>query len=167
MKNGGFEPFCKRHQDGMYRVAYQVTHDVEDAEDAVQNAFIGILKVFNHIDFECEKQEKLYALRASKNAALDIARKHVLDIPIEDIEVLTADTTYGDVVAHETNHCVQLCIERLSHKAQTIIAYREMGLCDADIAETLGITVNDVRVTVYRAREKVAQMLQEEGLLYG
>lgn len=168
MTLGEFEPFCERYQNGMFHVANSVLHDDMMAEDAVQTALNRIYKLFGKLEFETEKQEKSYVLRAAHNVAIDIHNKNkTLDeISEENLTALSAqrgDITFEAVATRETERELAEAIRRLSPKTQAIFKYREFGIKDAEIAETLGITVSDLRTSVFRARRTVADYLEERG----
>ena len=167
-----FEPFCERYQNGMFRVARSVLGDNGLSEDAVQTALKRIFMVFGKLSFETERQEKVYAMRAAQNAAIDIQRKQtpVVEISKPETERLSyqqGDVTFEQAALGELEGRLADIVRSLSPKAQSIFRYREFGLKDADIAASLGITVSDVRTTVFRARKRVAEHLREEGLYDG
>ena len=62
---------------------------------------------------------------------------------------------------------IQEAVHGLSPKEKTIFTYRMIGLHDAEISKTLGISVSDVRTTVYRVRQKLHRALREEGFEFG
>ena len=169
MTLGEFEPFCERYQSGMFHVANSVLRDDMMAEDAVQIALKRMFKLFGKLEFETEGQEKVYVLRAAQNAAIDIQRKcksldEIFDESLTDISERRGDLTFAAVAASETECELSEIVKNLSPKAQAIFKYRELGIKDAEIADTLGITVSGLRTTVFRARRTVAAYLKERGL---
>jgi RNA polymerase sigma-70 factor (ECF subfamily) len=57
---------------------------------------------------------------------------------------------------------VQAAIDRLPEKLRTVIVLKEYGnLSYNEIAKTLEITEANVKVRVYRARERLARFLNE------
>lgn len=171
MTLGEFEPFCERYQSGMFNVAKAVLHDEAMAEDAVQIALKRIFKLFGKLEFDTEKKEKSYALRAAQNVAIDIYKNRQKDNVVTEENLAEAsfqrgDTTFESVAAQETKGELIAAVRALSPKAQAIFKYREYGLKDAEIADTLGISVSDIRTTAFRARNKIAKTLRERGLRY-
>lgn len=169
MTLGEFEPFCERYQSGMFHVANSVLHDDMMAQDAVQIALNRIFRLFGKLEFETEKQEKSYVLRAAQNAAIDIHNKNktldeISEDNLTDISKRRGDLTFNEVATRETERELTDVIRNLPPKAQAIFKYRELGIKDAEIANTLGITVSDLRTTVFRARRTVADYLRERGL---
>lgn len=169
---GEFEPFCETYQDGMFHVAKAVLHDEAMAEDAVQNALTKVWRKFKKLRFETERKEKAYMLRAALNAAIDVRRKtpvfeEAVEECLTDVAVQAGDSTFCSVMTSEMESEIAAAVKTLSPKAQAIFQYRELKLKDVEIAALLGITVSDVRTTVFRSRQTVANHLRERGLYCG
>ncbi len=161
MTVGDFELFCERNQVGMYRVALKILNDSQQAEDAVQDAFVRIFRIAKTLIFEAEKAEKTYALRAVKSTAIDILRRQKPVHNFEEVEQLSfshGDITFRAISAQETADMINRI---LSPRASTIFSYRNMGLSDAEIAATLDISVSNVRSIVYRAKQQISASLRE------
>ena len=161
MTIGDFELFCERNQVGMYRVAMQILNDSQRAEDAVQDAFMRMFRIVGRLEFETERAEKIYALRAAKSTAIDIIRR---EKPIDDLDGMNQfpsscrDLTYDTVAALESAKQIN---NLLGPRAQTIFSFRNIGLSDTEIAATLNISVSNVRSIVYRARRSVSEAIQD------
>lgn len=165
---GDFELFCERNQNGMYNVAVKVLRDSQQAEDATQEAFVRIFRIARTLVFEDMTAEKVYALRATKNVAIEILRKQKPTLDIEEAKSLLMtheDALYRAVAAKET---VQEISSILGERANTIFCYRSFGLSDTEIAATLGISMENVRSIAYRARLRLSEaQRKEEGRLDG
>lgn len=164
-----FEPFCERNQNGMFWVAKSVLNNDFDAEDAVQTTFKRIFKVFGQLEFESEQAEKSYTLRAARNAAIDVLRaqeptEEVSEKAIDSVSCSRGDTTFATVAAAETAAELLTAVKGLTYKAQAVFKFRAMGIKDAEIADSLGISVGDVRTTAFRARKKLSALLEKGGL---
>lgn len=160
-----FEPFCIRNQGGMFKIAMKVTQNCQTAEDAVQEALFRIFRAFPSLQFETERQERVYALRAAKNAALDILKMENRHDEcergvIEQLLCGQTDATVAAVLARDLDATVTALLNELPEKAKAIFSFREMGLSDAQIAQTLSISVSDVRTTTFRARKKMSESLK-------
>src|SRR5271168_2585794 len=75
-KNGdvsAFEELVKRYDHRLLRIAYHVTHNREDSQDAVQEAF---LKAFQNLDrFREDSQFSTWLFRITVNQSLMKLRK--------------------------------------------------------------------------------------------
>src|SRR5436189_793119 len=82
-----FEQLVKRYDRNVFRIANHITHNAEDAEDVVQDAF---LKAYQHLD-RFQEQSKFYTwlVRIAVNEALMKLRKRRSDKTVsmdQDIE---------------------------------------------------------------------------------
>ncbi len=75
-KNGNvaaFEQLVKRYDRRLFRIAQHVTHNTEDSEDAVQEAF---LKAFQHLrEFREDSKFSTWLIRITLNQSLMKLRK--------------------------------------------------------------------------------------------
>ena len=100
MRLSDFELFCERHQSGMFYIACNVLGDSQKAEDAVQEALFRIYRTFGKLSFRTAREERVYALRAAKNAAIDLLRQNkpcetLDDISMDKLSMERGDTTYS------------------------------------------------------------------------
>src|SRR5271154_6731614 len=71
---GAFEELVKRYDRKLFRIAQSVTHNVEDSQDAVQEA---LLKAFQNLDqFREESQFSTWLVRITVNQSLMKLRKN-------------------------------------------------------------------------------------------
>src|SRR5216684_5479955 len=87
-KNGdvtAFEQLVKRYDRRLLRIAEHVTHNREDSQDAVQEAF---LKAFQHLgEFREDSQFSTWLIRITLNQSLMKVRKQrrsIREVPLEE-----------------------------------------------------------------------------------
>src|SRR5579862_7181640 len=68
-----FGELCTQHQTMMVRVAYRITSNMEDAQDALQNALLSAYRALP--EFNRESTFRTWLTRIVMNAALMIVRK--------------------------------------------------------------------------------------------
>lgn len=169
MRLSDFELFCERHQSGMFYIACNVLGDSQKAEDAVQEALFRIYRTFGKLSFRTVREERVYALRAAKNAAIDLLRQNkpcetLDDISMDRLSMERGDTTYSAAAAHSTEEYVGRFIQALPEKTKAIFSYRSLGLSDKEIAETLSITPDNVRTIAFRARMYGDNVFEKHGI---
>jgi RNA polymerase sigma-70 factor (ECF subfamily) len=74
-----FERLYCEHSRFIYRTAYRITGNSEDAEDAMQTLFVRLLRRELPPDFD--RNPKAYLYRAAVNTALNIVRARKLRSP--------------------------------------------------------------------------------------
>jgi RNA polymerase sigma-70 factor (ECF subfamily) len=148
----------------LYRVAFSVLRNAADAEDAVQEAFLRVLR---HRDTLHEvRDHRVWLIRIVWNIVLDRKRRSKTRPETDDVaelaRVLPADgLTADDRVAAAQHHShVLSCVEQLPAKERQVImlsAFEE--LTSVEIASVLGITESSVRSRLFRARNLMATLL--------
>ena len=151
----------------LYRVAYSVLRNPSDAEDAVQEAFLRVLK---HRETLTEvRDHRVWLIRIVWNVALDRKRRSKTRPETDDVAELArvlpaTGLSQEDAAAAAEHHAhVLACVERLPAKEREVLmlsAFEE--LTSVEIAAVLEITESSVRSRLYRARNLMAELLGHE-----
>lgn len=149
----------------IFRIAYRITDSVDVAEELCQEAFI---KYYERVHlFPDRDQAKYWLIRVTKNLALNVAkrvnreRKAYERVYHEPKQYTT--TGEEDLIRDEEAHGVQEALQRLPEKLKTVLVLKEYGdLNYREIASILGITEGNVKVRVFRARERLMSILKED-----
>jgi RNA polymerase sigma-70 factor (ECF subfamily) len=149
-----FERMFVEHHDLVYRVAYRVTGNAEDAEDVLQTLFLRLLR--RECPLDSEKGPKAYLVRAAVNIALDVVklRKRNVsdDAPALNLED-TAPTPDRQRSASEIHSRLRAALAELSPKVAEIFVLRHIeGYGNAEIAKMVGTSRGTVAVMLFRAR---------------
>lgn len=157
----GFETVYYTYRQYMYRRAYNILKNEQDAEDAVHEAFIAIAKNFEKISApKCHKTKK-YIVTIIESKAIDIYRKKQRQPHIGLIEA--ADAVHEDV---HTDNSLGACLLKLPEKYRTVLLLKyDQGLSNREIARALNTTQANVRKIEQRAKAQLEKLCQEEGLL--
>jgi RNA polymerase sigma-70 factor, ECF subfamily len=148
----------------LYRVAFSVLHNASDAEDAVQEAFLRVLR---HRDTLGEvRDHRVWLIRIVWNIVLDRKRRAKTRPETDDIadlaRVLPASGLTAEDRASAAQHHAQVLrmVEQLPAKEREVLmlsAFEE--LTSVEIASVLDITESSVRSRLFRARNLMAEML--------
>jgi RNA polymerase sigma-70 factor (ECF subfamily) len=149
----------------LYRVAFSVLRNPADAEDAVQEAFLRVLR---HRDTLGEvRDQRVWLIRIVWNIVLDRKRRAKTRPETDDVaelaRVLPADGLSAEQIASAAQHHAYVLaqVERLPVKEREVLmlsAFEELN--SVEIAEVLGITESSVRSRLFRARNLMADLLQ-------
>ena len=140
----------------LYRVAYSVLRNSADAEDAVQEAFVRVLR---HRETLAEvRDQRVWLIRIVWNVVLDRKRR----MKTELARVLPAGGLTAEERAAAAQHHARVlaCVEQLPAKERQVLmlsAFEE--LTSVEIASVLGITESSVRSRLFRARNLMAGLL--------
>lgn len=140
----------------LFSIALRMLEDEQNAEDAVQEAF---LKLWNMRD-ALDKYDNVTALATTvtKNICIDKLRIQSRNISIDDELYKRAgeDNPYSQLERKNTEDVLKAIIERLPALQKAIIRMKDVEEYEVDeIAEITGTSVEAVRVNLSRARKKV------------
>jgi len=174
-KNGdaaAFEELVNRYENKIFRLTSNITHNHEDAEDAMQDAF---LKAYSHLDsFQGDSRFYTWLVRIAANEALMRLRKRrpnqvSVDEPIEredEVDLLpreiedwrpSPEEKYGEA---EMRKILAESIEKLEPDYRIVLVLRDLEeLSTQETAETLGLTETAVKSRLLRARLKLRDRL--------
>lgn len=165
-----FEELVSRYERKIFRLTMNITRNREDAEDAMQDAF---LKSYTHLkDFQEDSRFYTWLVRIAANEALMRLRKRrpnhfSLDEPIEGDEDLmpreledwgpSPEQRFAQTEMHEILSAV---IDTLEPDFRVVFVLRDVEeLSTEETAHTLGISVPAVKSRLLRARLKLRQKL--------
>jgi len=146
----------------LYRVAFRIAGSGEAAEDLCHDAFSRLHEknmVFPNLD-----EATYWLIRVVKNAALNFAKRKQRERRAyqrafkEDTK--QAETGEGLLVKKETRGEVVEALNKLPDNLRIVLVLKEYAeLNYKEIGRMLGISEGNVKVRVFRAREKLAVLL--------
>ena len=148
----------------LYRVAFSVLRNSADAEDAVQEAFLRVLRHRDTLDEI--RDQRVWLIRIVWNIVLDRKRRAKTRPETDDVaelaRVLPSDGLTAEEIAAAAQHHAHVlaCIEQLPPKERQVLmlsAFEELS--SVEIASVLSITESSVRSRLFRARNLVAGLL--------
>ncbi|WP_455381170.1 RNA polymerase sigma factor [Salinispira pacifica] len=148
------------------RIAYRITNDLDIAEEVCQEAFI---RYYERKDaLPNAEQAKFWLIRVCKNLALNHEKRkgrerrayeRVFREPKR-----TQDTGETKVLKDETSEAVQQALSALPENLRVVLVLKEYAnLNYKEIASIVGISEGNVKVRVFRARERLAEFLKDGG----
>ena len=143
-------------KDKLYRLALRITFDSAEAEDIVQDTMI---RVWNKRDEWTQFDSiEAYCLTVARNLAIDRSQKlesQNVELTPETQEMpdtLTPDRAYEQ---DEQLRLVHHLINELPEKQRTIVQLRDIeGKSYKEIADVLQLTEEQVKVNLFRARQR-------------
>jgi RNA polymerase sigma-70 factor (ECF subfamily) len=153
----------------LYRVAYSVMRNSAEAEDAVQEAFLRVLK---HRDKLSEIRDlRVWLVRITWNVVLDKKRRGKTRPENDDVadfaRVLpSADRRADDELISSQEHArILALIDRLPAKEREALLLSAVEeLSTVQIASVLRTTESSVRSRIFRARRELSALLEKEGV---
>lgn len=146
------------HYDTVRAVCHRIVIDRHDADDAVQNALIAIVRALPSFDGRSKFSTWVY--RIATNAALDEVRRiRRRPLPV-DTEILAPAPVADGSAAVDAQIAVRGALEKMPEEFRVAMVLRHVADLDyAEIAEILGVPVGTVRSRLSRGREQLAELL--------
>src|SRR5262245_13147870 len=153
----------REHYQLVYRTAYSVTGNRQDAEDVLQTVFMNLLD--RDLPGGLIRSLKAYLYRAAVNAALNTVRsrkRHNLVDGVEDIEapVPSGSAGPGDLIRRNLLSAIAKLKPR---EAEIPILLYEHDYPYARIAKMLGTSRGTRAATLYRTRARLKKLLRTSG----
>jgi RNA polymerase sigma-70 factor (ECF subfamily) len=150
------ERLFRSHYTGLVAFATRVTGNTAEAEDLVQDVFLGLWR--RRTELPAEDAVRPYLYRAAHNRALNVVRNRRVAEAAAERELIEAQmeaqtaAAAADLEADELARLVESAIARLPERCRMVfLLSRENGLSYAEIAGTLGISVKTVETQMGRA----------------
>jgi RNA polymerase sigma-70 factor (ECF subfamily) len=160
-EEAAFHELVDRHGDTLFALAYSLLGSRTDAEDAVQETFMGAFR--RAASFEGRSSLKTWLVRILVNQAYKTRRSRKVR-KTDPIELEDRQRSDGILrlpsgsVAVESRIDVQAMLKTLSPEHREVIVLRELqGFSYEEMAEALGVPVGTVESRLFRARKELKQ----------
>jgi len=157
MDEDAFRGFYERTAPSLWGYLSRISGDRQMADDLLQEAYYRLLKTRDV--FESEAHRRNYLFRVATNLVRDTHRGKAASIFHRHVEV--ADVAAADPPMPERRADVQRALGRLKPRERALLwlAYAQ-GSTHSEIAGVLGLKTGSVKLLLFRARRKMAALLE-------
>jgi len=146
----------------LFRVAYRIAGSKEAAEDLCQDSFFRLYE--KNVVFPNPEEAKYWLIRVVKNAALNYAKRKERERKAYQRafreEIKREESGESLLVRKETSHEIEASLEKLPENLRIVLILKEYAEMNyKEIGRVLGISEGNVKVRVFRARERLAALL--------
>lgn len=164
-----FEELVRHHKLRVYRTTFAITGNAEDAEEAMQDAF---MKAYQHLgEFQRASKFSTWLTRIAVNEGLQKVRRRKLTISLDD------EATYEHAIMpkqledwrdnpeklftkEQTREIVESAIQSLPTIYREVFVLRDVqGLSTEEAGEALGVSIANVKSRLLRARLAMREFL--------
>jgi len=170
---GSFGKLVKMHQRSILYLAYDLVGNYDDAKDLAQEVFIRAFEKLKQ--FEERSQFSTWLNRIAVNLAIDFHRKNkkkfnqMIGDNFEEIhhhEILEGfnhqDSPEKTIEFSERKIVLEQALNKLSENQRTVVALKYFHQNSTkEIAETMTIAENTVRIHLFRAMKNLKNILKE------
>jgi RNA polymerase sigma-70 factor (ECF subfamily) len=162
-----FEEVFHTHHTRIYNYVHRLVGDAEEASDLTQESFLKAYRALLHGEEPVNLSAWLY--RIASNTCMDVLRRRRL-VQWQPLEALLSVLSGGapnpemELVQKEQQTEVEQVLAQLPPRYRMLLLLREReGLSYAEIAEVTGDSLDTVKVTLYRARERARKLARKIG----
>lgn len=156
------QQFLPCHQK-LYRVAFRLMGNAQDAEDMVQEAYLKLWK--KREDLIDIQNIEAYCVTLIKNVCYDALRAFHLDEdnrPPEELNVTAASNIAQEVERKDEMAHLRKLISQLPEQQKRVMLLRDLNDCSFDeIEKATGLNAVNIRVLLSRARKKIREQFNE------
>ncbi len=166
MRSSEFKLMVMPYASRLYRLAFRMMGNREEAEDVVQEVYLKLWKMRNELP-SYQSIEAL-AVRITRNLCLDLLRKRKKTLDVVESERREQEsgrqsTPEDHAEKEEKIQLVHEMINRLPEPQRSLIHLRHIEGKEYDeIAAMVNMTGNAIRVNISRARKKLREMLNTQ-----
>jgi RNA polymerase sigma-70 factor, ECF subfamily len=161
-----WETLVGQHQEAVFRLAYLLLGDTDEARDAAQEAFIRAFRALDR--FDSARPLRPWLLRITRNLVYNRRRavgrylaalQRLVRLAPEPVFAPAPDET----LPQENSQLLWQAVRRLNSADQEIIYLRYfLELSVAETAEAAGIAPGTVKSRLSRALERLRQVVERE-----
>ncbi|WP_051133366.1 RNA polymerase sigma factor SigE [Nocardia paucivorans] len=161
-----WDDLVREHADRVYRLAYRLSGDPQDAEDLTQETFI---RVFRSLSNYQPGTFEGWLHRITTNLFLDMVRRRSrirMEALPDDYERVAADGPGPEQVFHDArlDPDLQSALDSLAPEFRAAVVLCDIeGLSYEEIAATLGVKLGTVRSRIHRGRQALRDYLAHNG----
>jgi RNA polymerase sigma factor (sigma-70 family) len=155
-----FAAIFRRYHQPVYRFSLAIVGNPEDAQDALQNTMMKVLRALPGEERQIDLKPWLY--RIAHNEAIDLLRRRRETRPLDVDHAAPSQCLAEDVATRERLRRLLADLGELPERQREVLVMRELaGLDFEEVSSALGTSCAVARQTLYEARLSLRQM--EEG----
>ena len=165
MKGDSLDDVLKYHMNDIYHYLLKLSGHPQTAEDLLQDTFV---KAFEHLESYHGEKVRPWLFKVAHNTYIDWYRREKRQIPT-DPDLLTELTRAvgpepeAEFLQGERIDAWLAAMQLLSEKSRQILILRDYhGFSYLEIAEILNLSLANVKVTLYRARITIREVMKDE-----
>ena len=148
------------YQHQAWAVARYILKDEQEAEDAVQDAFV---KLWNHQDKVDPERVKPWLMKVTRNGCLDRLRRRRHNVEFDESHM--SEESVGPLQglsSSEVGRWLEKAIQGLKEPYRSLVVLRDVHQHSyEDVAGMLELSLSQVKVYLHRARKELREQLSE------
>jgi len=166
MQVNDFKSMIIPFKDKMFRFALRIAGNQFDAEDIIQEVMVKLWRKREQLMAVDNKEA--WCMTVTRNMAIDWKRSKIKKFSEIENHTHISDkeaTPAQSLEQQEVSKMVQACINELPEQQREIIHLRDIeGYSYKEIAALTGKTVDQIKVQIYRGRQKLKDIITKKNL---
>ena len=165
-----WDDLVREHADRVYRLAYRLSGNPQDAEDLTQDTFIRVFRSLSN--YQAGTFEG-WLHRITTNLFLDMVRRRNrirMEALPEDYSRVPSNTPNPEQIYHDSrlDPLLQRALDSLAPDFRAAVVLCDIeGLSYEEIGTTLGVKLGTVRSRIHRGRQAIRAYLAEAAPEHG
>jgi RNA polymerase sigma-70 factor (ECF subfamily) len=158
--SGIFQQWVEEYQDQAWSLARYLLKDAAEAEDVCQESFVKLWREQDAID---HAKVKAWLMKVTRNGCLDRIRRRKPSEELGDWQMADpAGEPQHGAERFELGQWLQQSIARLGEPYRSLVVLRDVQQNSyEEVAETLELSLAQVKVYLHRARKELRESLAE------
>ena len=162
MDEGRFEAFYRRNAGSLWSYLFRMTGNQAAADDLLQKAFFRFLR--SNPALATEEHQRRWLFRTATNLALDHFRETKRERSRADAMEVREHAPSAEP-REALRHDMMKTFAELKPRERALLWLAHVEEADHDdIGAALGVKTNSVKVLLFRARKRLAELLTKKGL---
>lgn len=161
-----FSCLVEVHKDKAFNLAFRICGNREEAEEVAQDAFLKAYRSLS--DFRMQSSFATWLYRIVYNTAVSLVRTRkgkvlsLEEFPADAVDFLSVSGNEEEAVAEYRNALINFALQKLPEDERGLITLYYYNELPADeISKITGISKNNLKVKLFRARQKIAGIVRK------
>ena len=160
-----FAQLVQKYHKNLLSFIYRFVRDSHLSEDIGQEVFLDVYKSLARFDPELGTPFSAWLYISARNRCISELRKRGRgeSVPLEDYHIITGseDSAEEALIRHEGRRALAASLEQLTEPFRTAMVKSLQGATLNEIAFQCGISQATVKSRLFRAKEKMKQLMKE------
>jgi RNA polymerase sigma-70 factor (ECF subfamily) len=164
--SNAFSFIVDRHKDKAYNLAFRICGNHEEAEELAQDSFLKAYRSLNSFKMKSSFATWLYRIVYNTTIShIRIKKKGVLsleDFPADATDFISGSTNEEEAEREYRSSLVNFALQKINEEDRALVSlyyFDEMSV--DEIADVTGLTKANIKVKLFRARQKMTEIIQK------
>ncbi len=162
-----FAPLVDRYKNMVFTLCFKMVNNREEAEELTQDSFIKVYRSLKQ--FKAESRFSTWLYKVAYHTCLDRLKKLKREKPTAEIntfteaQISTLQNDFEQIEDQERKELVQECLQLLPEEERLLLTLYYLNEQSVkEIAHIMGATETNIKVKLFRSRNKLATLLQAQ-----